>query len=216
MLLRRYWLSLLLLALMVAAPLVVYGRLPATVPAHWSAAGAVDGYAPRALVAFLMPALGVLVFALLLLAPRLSPRGFDMDSLSRVYPPLVAGIVAFQGYVSLQLLRAALGEPVRMDQHLLVLVGLLLALVGNYLGKATRNFFFGIRTPWTLADERIWERTHRLAAPLFVAGGALLIAAGVAGATAVLPLLAVVALVIAVPVGYSYRLWRRLERLPPR
>ncbi len=50
-------------------------------------------------------------------------------------------------------------------------VFLLFAPIGNVLGKVDRNFFVGGRTPWTLADERVWHATHRLAAKIFVAGG---------------------------------------------
>jgi uncharacterized membrane protein len=84
------------------------------------------------------------------------------------------------------------------------------ALIGNLLGKVRRNFWMGIRTPWTLASEEVWIATHRL-------GARLMVAAGIAGAVCValgVPLPVCFALLIGsllIPVLYSLWLSKKLE-----
>ena len=89
-------------------------------------------------------------------------------------------------------------------------VGLLLVVLGNFMGKLTKNFFVGIRTPWTLASDEVWLRTHRLGGKLFVLAGAGLFVAGLSGAGHVAILLAVV-VAAGIPVAYSYVVYRKLE-----
>ena len=89
-------------------------------------------------------------------------------------------------------------------------VGLLFVVIGNFLGKVRKNFFIGIRTPWTLASDEVWSRTHRLGGWMFVAGGIVMIVGAFAG----LPVLGVIAVVLAIalyPVLHSFLLYRRLE-----
>jgi uncharacterized membrane protein len=92
-------------------------------------------------------------------------------------------------------------------------VGALLMVIGNFMGKFRKNFFVGIRTPWTLTSDVVWERTHRLAGWLFVLAGLVWIVGGLVHAS---PVVLVVAALAAgfVPAVYSYFLYRRVERHP--
>lgn len=210
-LLRRYGLALIGLALILLVPLAVYHRLPDPMPTHWNLSGEVDGWMPRRWGAALMPMISLVTTLLMIAAPRLSPRGFGMASLERTYPWIVTAVVCFELYLSALILNAALnGAALTVGQPFTV-IGLLLAVLGNYFGKTTRNFFFGVRTPWTMADDEVWRRTHRLAAPLFVAGGIVLMLIGSTQATPEYLALATLSIVVIVPVVYSYLLWRLIR-----
>jgi uncharacterized membrane protein len=97
-----------------------------------------------------------------------------------------------------------------MESAIPAALGLLLVVLGSFLGKFRRNFFAGIRTPWTLASEEVWLRTHRLGGKVLVVAGLALAVAGLLGQghLALLPALLVVGVV---PVAYSYVRYRRLE-----
>ena len=110
---------------------------------------------------------------------------------------------------------AGAGYALPMSTIAPLAVGVLLMVLGNYMGKLRRNFFMGIRTPWTLASEAVWERTHRMAGWLFVLGGAVMVVAALAGAVRGRLLLAVIVVVALVPVVYSYFVYRRLEGRHP-
>lgn len=212
---RRYWLALLLLACAWLAPAIVFDQLPDRIVTHWNAAGVPDGWSTKTVGAFFGPGLATLLAIALVAAPRMSPQGFGMERIARIYPILVAAIVGLLLYVSVGMLRVALGATVDVRAHVLAGTGLIVVLIGNYLGKTTRNFFFGIRTPWTLANDDVWERTHRMAGPVFVACGMALFAAGFAPPGAAVALVVLAALTMGVvPIVYSYVVSRRLARAP--
>jgi uncharacterized membrane protein len=209
--LRRYWLTWALLAATLLAPILVYDRLPDTVPTHWNVRGEIDAWMPKSIGAFAIPLISAFASILSVLAPALSPKGFEMNRIERVYPTIVAAIAATMLYVTILLLRAALGTPVAMHQHAVGIAGLVFVVVGNYLGKSTRNFFFGIRTPWTLASDEVWERTHRFAGPVFVVCGLVLLGSALMDAVQLPVVLAAIAIAIVAPVLQSFLFWRRTE-----
>ncbi len=194
----------------VAASLALYPQLPETLPIHWNFQGEPDGYGPKALAAFLMPGVMALMLGLMLWLPRLSPKRFEVDEFRGTYSLLVVMVTALFGYIHAVVLWAGLGEG---DVGRALLAGLMLffAAMGNYMGKVRRNFWMGVRTPWTLADERVWNQTHRLAAWSFVAAGLAGFALALAGAPVPWVLGLLLAAVL-VPVVYSLVAYKRFQR----
>lgn len=188
----------------------LYQNLPDPVPTHWNLEGKPDGFMPKPLGAFIMPLMMAGVYLLFLLLPKISPRGFRIDRFADTWMTVCNLTLAFLCFVGLIALLSASGVPVPMDRAIPAAVGLLLAVLGNFMGKFTRNFFAGIRTPWTLASEEVWLRTHRLGGKLFLFGGLLIVAASLLGAGHA-ALVAIVVVMVLVPVVYSYWIYRRLE-----
>jgi uncharacterized membrane protein len=91
-----------------------------------------------------------------------------------------------------------------------------LVLIGNQLGKSRSMYMIGLRTPWTLASEDVWVRTHRLAGKLMAtAGMAAIIAALIplSPSQMMQAMLLVIIIAALVPIVYSYLLWRREQTL---
>ena len=151
----------------------------------------------------------VLIFSAL---PWLSPKKFEVDSFRATYLYIMIMIVTLLAYCQILIVISGLPALV-LDVSRAVEGGicLMIALMGNVMGKVRRNFFIGIRTPWTIANEPVWNATHRFAAKTFFAGGLL-------GLIAVLlraPFwLAIAAILVAalVPAFYSLVLYKQLER----
>jgi uncharacterized membrane protein len=208
--LKRYVLAILFTAASFAAVGIVYPRLPELLPAHFSwAGGGADRFLPRADAAFLLPVSSAMLVAVLIaLAPRASwERG---SSLHRVYPQAVAVVAGFFLYQTLVLLAAGMGTLLDVHAYVIAGLGILLILLGNSFGKLTRNPIIGIRTPWTLASEEVWSRTHRVGGWLFVLAGLLMCVAVFMGHPR-LGLLALVAGAL-VSVVYSWTIRRRPGR----
>jgi uncharacterized membrane protein len=198
-----------LVALAFAAAGAIYRRLPATVPIHWNARGQANGFAPRAWGAFLMPVVMAGTYLLLSVIPRISPRGFGVERFARVYQIFQTAILAFLLLMSVLVSWAGTGAKIPIDRAVYVGIGLLFVVLGNFLGKVTKNFFVGIRTPWTLASDEVWLRTHRLGGKLAVLAGLGLIVCGSLGAGGAIASLVAAGLVGGVPAVYSYLLYRR-------
>ena len=200
-----------ILLVAVAATVAVYPRLPQEMPIHWNTAGEVDNTMAKPWGPFFPPMLMAGLAVVFFLLPRISPRGFEIEARARAFRVIVMTVLLFLLALHVITLAVALGYPVSIGIAMPVLVGVLMVVLGNYLTKVPRNFFIGVRTPWTLADEDVWFRTHRLAARTFLVGG-LLVAAGapLAGAEVAPRLvIATVAAAALVPVLYSYVIYRK-------
>jgi len=208
--------SLIFVAVMGGIAAWIYPHLPAQTAIHWDEHGVAGGWAPRfwaaAFPVLLMAGLALL-FAIL---PVISPRKFEIAPFTRVYGIIVLATLAFLLVVGTVALLAGAGYHVSMELVAPIAVGALLMVIGNFMGKFRKNFFVGIRTPWTLTSDVVWERTHRLAGWLFVLAGLVWIVGGLLHAS---PVVLVVAALAAgfIPAIYSYFLYRRVEgRGPPR
>ena len=196
----------------VAFGLWVLPRLPERVPVHWNLAGEADRYGAAWENALLMPALAIVLWAVLLVLPLADPlrrnyaRFPETLKLFRWLVPLM--IVAFHLVVAL----GSLGAPIDSGRGIGVVLAVVFVVLGNSMGKLKHNWFIGIRTPWTLASEEVWTRTHRLAAPIWVAGGLVqLVGAFVPGTAGEVLLAAPLVVMVLVPVGYSFVLFRKLS-----
>ena len=200
-----------LLLAVLAVYAFAYPLLPDRIPIHWTANGSVNGYGPRYVLLLLGPGLMLAEMLLFGVLPKLSPKRFDMDGFMPTYLYLMLVLVALSAYLFGTLLWAALVGPEDMHRVVLGGVAVLFVLIGNVMGKVRRNFFIGVRTPWTLASERVWYSTHRMAAKTWVAGGLLCLLWLLLN----LPAWGSVALVSAaalLPVAYSLVYYKRLEK----
>lgn len=204
-----------LVVIALAASLLAFGSLPETMPVHWNVRGEADGWMAREYAAFMMPAMIVLSAALFSVLPAISPKGFEIDGATRTYRRICGALLVFMLATHLLMLGAALGYG-DVGRTIPVLVGALFVVLGNYVTKMPRNFFIGIRTPWTLADQDVWFRTHRFGGRVFVAAGlAIAIAGLVLSGPALAPVfVGIVVATIASTVGYSYLTWRRNRETP--
>jgi uncharacterized membrane protein len=188
----------------------VYSSVPDPVPSHWDASGRVNDTMPKPWGVVLIPALMLVIWAVFAVLPAISPRGFAMDSFARAWGMLTVVTLGFMLFMEVLTLSAARTGAPLSSKTVFVGVGLLIAFIGNLLGKVTRNFFLGIRTPWTLANEDVWNRTHRLGGKLLVAAGLVVVVAALLG----LPAWTMIAAIFAgalIPVIYSYVAYRRVE-----
>lgn len=162
------WLLALLPFILVAA---FYARLPDEVPMHWGFDGEIDRYGGKNEL-WLMAALGPLFALLFQFLPRLDPRKRNYEKFQKYYDAFGVVITAFVAVMmGIALLESFRPGTVSMGRVVSALVGLLFLFLGNLMGKVKPNFFMGIRTPWTLSDPDVWNRTHRLGGGLFFLAG---------------------------------------------
>lgn len=194
----------------VAFAVFIYPRLPARIPIHWDLRGVVNGYGPRATM-FVAPALMAGITLLGIALPRLSPRAFDVSSFADTYSFAIANVVAMMGYIHIVTIWSIYAGGIDTARAVLGGVALFTLLVGNLMGKVRRNFWIGIRTPWTLANEKVWYATHRLAGKLMVVCSLLCAAGLLAGLPTRACLIAMMAGPL-IPAAYSLMYYKRLER----
>ena len=206
-----YVVAVILVAAALGASLVFNPLLPETVPIHWNLHGEIDGYGHKTQALLLMPAIMLGMIGLFRMLQWLSPRHFEVDSFRATWLYIMVLLVGFFGYLHGAILWSARSGTVDPTRTFFGGIFLLFAFLGNVLGRVRRNFWIGVRTPWTLASERVWNDTHRLAARLFFGVG-LLGAVAVFFGVPFLASFALLAIIVMVPVVYSLVLYKRLER----
>lgn len=202
-------------ALATAVASTAYGlwlapQLPAKVPSHWDLHGKVDGWSDKATAVWFGPMLMLGALLMMVLLPWLSPKSFTVESFRKTFNLILFFVVAWMGWMNALTLYAGLHPGMEVGRWIIASVLVLIALIGNQLGKVGKNFWLGIRTPWTLASDRVWIATHRLSAWLFMGVGLL---GGLAVMLGFPPIAAFVLVMIAVviPVLYSLVLYKQLE-----
>ena len=194
-----------LIVLPVLAGIILWDRLPEQMATHWNAAGDIDGWTSKPFTVFGLP--------LILLAGQwLCVLGTLADPKKENHPTkilhLVLWIIPVLSLVLGTITYAtALGKTVRVEVIMPILIGLILAIIGNYMPKCKQNYTIGIKIPWTLNSEENWNRTHRFAGWLWTFSGIVVMLTGFFGGFWIF--LIIVLLMVLAPILYSYLLFRK-------
>jgi uncharacterized membrane protein len=154
------YLAILIIALQILISLVTYPFLPPMVPSHWNAAGQVNAYMPKLLNAILFPLMSIglyiIIRGLYAISPRLGnqPKNANLEVINII----LVGILLLMLVIQLTTTALTLGVPVDITLVMCLSVNLLFIFMGNFMGKLRRNFWGGIRTPWTLASKSVPQR----------------------------------------------------------
>lgn len=212
--LRANSLCFLFIGVAVAVAAYLYPNLPEQIPTHWNINGEVDDYTAKPWGVVIMPLAALFSFAIMRLIPIISPKGFRTDEFMGVVNVFTVAIVGFMSGVAVLVLLEANGQDVHINEMIFSSVGLLFIVLGNYMGKVRKNFFIGIRTPWTLASDEVWSRTHRLGGRIFILIG-LSMMLNVLIRFPVQWLITSIVIAALVPVIYSFVIYRRIEGFAP-
>jgi uncharacterized membrane protein len=209
--LKRDWFMLLLVAAGFVIGACFYPRLPAIVPIHWDAAGNVNGYGSKFTGAFLLPIINAAMYFLYILLPHIDPKSKNYEKFNGSYRIIMSLAILLLLIVQTALLLIAIGVKINITTIVMVAVSLLFIVIGNIMGRFRFNYFVGIKTPWTLANEEVWRKTHRMSGPIWVIGGiANLIITLLCSKFEVIGLLLIVTVISIIPIVYSYILFRRI------
>lgn len=190
---------------------ILYKRLPEQIAVHWNSAGEINGYLPKAMAAFGMP----IVFLLLNIFSNISllydPRRKNQPKVLRAVGiwmvPLISLILVPATLIM------SLGVKFPISTFSFILTGIVLIVTGNYLPKSRRNYVMGVRLPWTFHDSDNWNKTNRLAGRIMVGGGFVILVSGFFHVNFVFQevpiLILVVVLIVVIPFFYSFALYKK-------
>ena len=192
--------------------LVLYPSLPDEMPTHWNINGEVDGTAPKLVAVLIMPVIALLVYGATTVLPYVDPRRESYEKFAPSYQRVQMAVILFA--VGMHIITLTqYDNPQAIIRLVMFAASLLLAIIGNEMGRFRQTWFTGIRTPWTLADERVWQKTHRVGARWFVALGVVNMIAALT-----LPLVAMFVVLMVTVLGvtlglfiYSYLVYRRIN-----
>lgn len=203
-------LPLVIIAAMFVAGAVLYPSMPSPIPTHWGPSGAADAWSVKSFGSvFFEPLMAMGLYALLIVVPFFDPKRRSLKLSFHAYNILIDAIVAMQAVVYAATLIAAYNAGFDVSKVVLISVGLLFAVVGNYMTTVKQNWTFGVRVSWTLADEVVWRKTNRLGGYLFVTAGAITVVCAFLPPPAnFIIMLGSMFAILAITYTYSYLLFR--------
>ena len=206
--------SLVMWLIMVGMSVWGYMNLPdVPMAVHFGLDGTPNGFMPRNMAMIFAPAFSLALLVLLLwLLPAIMPKNASIDRSAAAYGIVVLATLGVLTVTHALLIFRAAGLNVDETRVILASVGILFMIIGNYLPKTRKNWLMGVRTPWTLSDERVWDKTHRFAGPLFMLCGAVVVVTAfvVPETWRIGVMVVAVAIPAAASVVYSYLVARKL------
>lgn len=179
-LLRLSWkselLPLLIIAGCIASSFFFYSQFPERIVTHWNFQGQADGWSSKSFGSFFFPLLLLGIYLLMIAVPYLDPKKERYGEFAKPYAILRTMMTAIFGLIYLATSFYNLGYDLNIGAITAASIGILMIVIGNYMGKIKKNWFVGVRTPWTLSSENVWNKTHRFSGALFMLWGAVIIA----------------------------------------
>jgi len=151
-----------------------YAKLPDKIPVHWNALGEIDRYGPKYINLFLLPGISLVTLVIMSYLPKMDPFSQNYLRFARVFQVFKVVITLFFLYLYAMVVYASFNEhSFSANVFFIPAFSLLFIIIGYYLPHLKRNFFIGIRTPWTLSSDESWDRSHFWAGRVFVSAGIL-------------------------------------------
>ncbi len=193
-----------IILLPVIAGLLLWDRLPAEIATHFDANNQPDGYSSKAFAVFGLPLIMLVLHLLCLSATNSDPK---KQNISEKAVAVVLWIIPVISLIVMSMTYAyALGSKIKIGFIVILALGVIFILLGNYMPKTKQNYTFGLRIPWTLNDEENWTRTHRFAGRLTVLCGAVMCATAIFENPWIF--FSSVFVMAFAPIIYSYKLYR--------
>jgi uncharacterized membrane protein len=190
---------------------LAYPKLPERMASHWGPSGQVDGWMERDICVWVMPAIAAGLTALFFAILLIDPLRKNIEQFFGYYAGFVIVmnlfLLAMHGWMILW----NLGIQIPSNVFIPIGMGCLFFYCGIVLSHVKPNWFIGIRTPWTLSNEIVWQKTHKLGGVLFRIAAIIVLIGAVFPKYAIVFVLAPVLSVSAITVFYSLVVFKKLK-----
>ena len=202
--------------LLMAAPflmiLAVYNKLPAEVPMHWNIHGEIDRYGSRNEL-FLIAGINVFLGVFMSAVAKIDPKQKNYTKFRETYDWMIIWTLGFMTVLmGVVLMETMQPGSINISKVVCMMVGILFIVLGNMMPKVKQNFFTGVKTPWALSSEVVWNKTQRLGGKSMVLGGVLILLSGfLSNGQATVFLIVLIAILISIlPMVMGY-IWYKQE-----
>ncbi len=183
--------------------------MPEMVASHWNMAGEADGYSSKFWGLFLIPVISLVILILLIVVPKIDPLKENINKFKDYFDRFILVFLTFFLYLHILTIAYNLGYDFNFTQFLTPAFGFLFYYIGILIGKAQRNWSIGIRTPWTLSSDFVWDKTHKLGSKLFKLSGVIALVGIVLPEYAIVFVLAPVLISSLYVLVYSYIIYNK-------
>jgi len=152
---------------------IIWNELSDQVPVHFNIKGEADNWSSKTALLVFPAIMGIGIYLVMLIIPKIDPKK-KIEQMGDKYYTLRVVLTAFFSVFAIYSIYLGKEGSLQNPNMMLALVGIMFAVLGNYLQTMRPNYFIGIRTPWTLENEEVWKKTHQVGGPLFMIAGILI------------------------------------------
>lgn len=191
----------------------IWNQLPEKVPMHWNIRGEVDRYGEKIELIIIPILLPLLVYIIFLVVPKIDPKN-KLNKMGNKLQTIKFLLTTFMSILALFIIYTAKNESFANPNYIVLLIGVLYIIFGNYFKTIKANYFIGIRTPWTLENETVWKETHKLGGKMWFIGGLIIILSSLLleKQTNFTIFIVITAIITIIPVVYSYLKFQNLKK----
>lgn len=192
----------------------IWNQLPARVPMHWNMKGEIDRYGDKIEIILIPILLPLLVYLMFFVIPKIDPKN-KLNNMGNKLHSIKFVVTTLMSIFALFIIHSAKNESFANPNYVVLLIGVLYLIFGNYFKTIKANYFIGIRTPWTLENEVVWKKTHELGGKLWFVGGILVILASLMfnKDTNFTIFIVITVIISIIPIIYSYVIFREEKKM---
>lgn len=209
---KAYVLAVAIILVGIAASLYFYNSLPAMIANHWNAQGVANGFSSKFIGLSLVSFISIIILLLYIAIPYIDPLKENIKKFKKYYNLIFITLLLFLLYIHILTIVYNLGYTFNYSILIVPAVGILFIILGVIIRNSERNWFVGIRTPWTLSSDVVWKRTHKLGGILFVVSGILALIGIFFSAHIIWFVLVPILLSALISIVYSYFLYRSVQK----
>lgn len=191
----------------------VWNDLPNKVPLHWNIKGEIDRYGDKSELILIPILLPLLVYAIFSVVPKIDPKK-KLNKMGGKLLALKFLLTTFMSILALFIIYSAKNQTLTNPNYIVLFIGLLYLTLGNYFKTIKANYFIGIRTPWTLEDETVWNETHKLAGKMWFIGGLVIVISSLVleSQPNFLLFIGITIIIAIIPIAYSYIKFQNIKK----
>ena len=183
----------------------IWNELPEKVPMHWNVKGEIDRFGEKTELLLIPILLPLLIYIIFLIVPKIDPKN-KISKMGKKYQHIKILLTTFMSILALFIIYSAKNQSFANPNYIVLLIGILYIIFGNYFKTIKANYFIGIRTPWTLEDETVWKETHKLGGKMWFIGGIIVVTSSLIldKQPNFILFMIITGIITVIPIAYSY------------
>jgi len=191
----------------------IWNQLPEKVPMHWNIKGEIDRYGDKIELIIIPILLPLLVYVIFLVVPKIDPKN-NLNKMGNKLHTIKVLLTTFMSILALFIIYSAKNQSFTNPNYIVLLIGILYIILGNYFKTIKANYFIGIRTPWTLENETVWKETHKLGGKMWFIGGIIVVLTSLIldKKPNFIIFLIITGIITIIPIVYSYIIFKKEKK----
>lgn len=204
--------KLIIVFIMMIVWIYFYPQLPDIIPTHWWMDGKVDATGNKLFSLIMIPTIVLIMIIIFPILSKFDPKKENYEKFAKIWEIFQFAIIWFFAYIYFIIIYVSLHPEINISPFMILWIWTLFMILGNYMGKIRQNYFIGMKLPWTLANEEVWNKTHRLSGKIFLIWWLFLLLDSFFLFYPFVLLMVILVFILIIPIWYSYFIFKKIKK----